>query len=80
MFSQLEQIACLIQSELLPASDYGPLDDLAGAIAASVFPLDPRLGDLSPGAVGQEDLRCLLDRYLNNGKKLLRAKENAAFT
>ena len=79
MFSQLEQIACLIQSELLPASDYGPLDDLAGAIAAAVFPLDPRLKDLSPGAIRQDDLRCLLDRYLNNGKKLLRAKENAAF-
>lgn len=78
MFSQLEQTACLIQSELLPASEYGPLDDLAGAIAAAIFPLDPKLEDLSPGAIRQDDLRYLLERYLGNGKKLLRAKENTA--
>ena len=78
MFSQLEQIACLIQSELLPASEYGPLDDLAGAISAAIFPLDPGLGNLSPGSIRQGDLRYLLERYLNNGKKLLYAKANAA--
>ena len=78
MFSQLEQIACLIQSELLPASEYGPLDDLAGAISAAIFPLDPGLGNLSPGSIRQGDLRYLLERYLGNGKKLLRAKEHAA--
>ena len=74
MFSQLEQVACLIQSELIPESEYAPLDDLAGAIAAAVFPLQPTLGALSPEAIRQNDLRYLLERYLSNGKKLLHAK------
>ena len=71
MFSQLEQVGCLIQSELIQEADYGPLDELAGRIARSISPLQPSITDIDPSEVHQPDLRHFLERYLANGRTLL---------
>ena len=71
MFSQLEQIGCLVQSELIQEADYGLLDGLADKIARSVSPLRPSIADISPDAVQQSDLHHFLTLYLANGRKLL---------
>lgn len=71
MFSQLEQIGCLIQSELIQEADYGLLDELAGRIARSISPLQSSIADIDPNAVHQPDLRHFLERYLANGRTLL---------
>lgn len=71
MFSQLEQIGCLVQSELVREEDYGPLDHLAERIARAISPLQPGLGDIRPDGVAQADLGHLLERYLANGRALL---------
>ena len=73
MFSQLEQIECLIQSELVQEEEYAPLDQLAAQAAARIASLSPSLALLKASAIKQEDLRYLLERYLRNGRKLLHA-------
>lgn len=67
MFAQLEQIGCLIQSELIQEEDYGLLDELDGEIARSVSPSVPP----SRPSIRQSDLRRLLELYLANGRKFL---------
>lgn len=70
MFAQLEQVAALVQSELVREEEYGPLDQLAGQIAVRIFPVHASFAQLSPEGIGQRELRQLLERYLDNGRKL----------
>lgn len=71
MFARLEQVAGMVQSELVPEEDMGPLDQLAGQAAAHIFPLQLSLARLSPADIRQRELRVLLGRYLDDGRKLL---------
>lgn len=71
MFSQLEQIACVVQSELIQKADYDTLDELASRIAPSISPLRPSIAQIYPDCIRQADLRRLLELYLANGRKLL---------
>ena len=77
MFSQLEQIGCLVQSELVEEEDYPRLDALAEEIARAVSPPRAALRDLRPDGISQADLLHLLTRYLSNGRQLLELRTAA---
>ena len=71
MFSELEQVECLIQSKAIRTEEYETLDRTAQALCDRVSPLQASIADLPLGEIHQEDLKCLVERYLQNAKTLL---------
>lgn len=71
MFSELEQVECLIQTGELPSAEYPLLEEMAGSIRARLFPLREDLGTLSAAGFPPGDLRGMLERYLENARLLL---------
>lgn len=70
MFSELEQVECLIQGKAIRTEDYETLDRTAQILRDRVSPLQASIADLPLEEIRQEDLKCLLGRYLKNAKAL----------
>ena len=71
MFSELEQVECLIQTGALAPMEYAPLETLAGVIRAQLSPPQASLADLSVEQLPPGELRSMLERYLQNARLLL---------
>lgn len=70
MFSELEQVECLIQSKAIRSEEYEALGRVAQALCERVSPLQESIADLPLEEIDQEDLKCLLERYLQNARTL----------
>ena len=75
MFSQLEQVECLIQGQAIRREEYEALDRAAMSLRDGISPLQTDLVELPLTEICQEDLKCLLERYLQNVKTLLTYSE-----
>ena len=71
MFSELEQVECLIQTGALSPSEYPPLEELASQIRTRLVPPQSSLAELKEDGLPQGDLRSMLERYLQNARLLL---------
>ena len=71
MFSELEQVECLIQTGALSPEEYAPLEELASRIRTRLIPPQPSLAELTEESLPQGDLRGMLERYLQNARLLL---------
>ena len=71
MFSELEQVECLIQGKAIRTEDYETLDHAAQLLRDRISPLQPSIADLPLEEIRQEDLKCLVGRYLQNAKTLM---------
>ena len=71
MFSELEQVECLIQTGALSPSEYPLLEELASQIRTRLVPPQSSLAELKEDGLPQGDLRSMLERYLQNARLLL---------
>ncbi|WP_242623857.1 FUSC family protein [Intestinimonas massiliensis (ex Afouda et al. 2020)] len=71
MFSELEQVECLIQTGALSPSEYPPLDELANQIRTRLAPPQAGLAQLSEDSLTQSELKGMVERYLQNARLLL---------
>ncbi|WP_297213853.1 FUSC family protein, partial [uncultured Flavonifractor sp.] len=71
MFSELEQVECLIQTGTLTQAEYPPMDQLANQIRTRLSPPQPGLADLREDELPPGELRSMLERYLQNARLLL---------
>ena len=71
MFSELEQVECLIQTGALSTEEYPPLNELADQIRTRLAPPQASLVQLRADSLAQGDLRGMLERYLRNARLLL---------
>ena len=76
MFSELEQVECLIQTGALSPAEYPPLEMLASQIRTRLVPPQASLAELTEDSLPQGDLRSILDRYLQNARLLLTCLPN----
>lgn len=70
MFSELEQVECLIQTGAAPPEQYAALDQLAQRLQAGMTPPRPALEGVAPEELPRGDLRYVLERYLQNARAL----------
>ena len=70
MFSELEQVECLIQTGAAPPEQYAALDQLAQRLQAGMAPPRPALEGVAPEELPRGDLRYVLERYLQNARAL----------
>lgn len=70
MFSELEQVECLIQAGAFPPEDRPALAALAEELRARIAPPRPSLAELSLDGLSPSDLRYVLGRYLHHAKAL----------
>ena len=71
MFSELEQVECLIQTGALSPSEYPPLNELADQIRTRLAPPQASLAQLREAGLTQSELKGMLERYLHNARLLL---------
>ena len=73
MFSELEQVECLVQTGTLTPEEYPPLRELAAALRARLSPPQESLADLTADRLPAGELRSMAERYLHNARLLLTA-------
>ena len=71
MFSELEQVECLIQTGALSPAEYSPLEELSNQIRSRLSPPQDSLAGVREDALPQGELRGMLERYLQNARLLL---------
>lgn len=71
MFSELEQVECLIQTGALSPAEYSPLEELSNQIRSRLSPPQDNLAGVREDALPQGELRGMLERYLQNARLLL---------
>lgn len=76
MFSELEQVECLVQTGALSPAEYGPLDELANQIRTRISPPQASLADLSESGLSHGELKGMAKRYLQNVRLLLACLPN----
>ena len=73
MFSELEQVECLIQTNRVSQQSQPPLYDLAGEIQCRIAQPEHDLTGLSLDGLPKDDLYYVLERYLRNTNSLAAA-------
>lgn len=73
MFSELEQMECLVQTGALTAAEYRPLGELAAALRLRLSPPQESLAALTADGLPAGELRGMAERYLQNTRLLLTA-------
>lgn len=71
MFSELEQVECLIQTGALSPAEYPPLEELSNQIRSRLSPPQDSLAGVQEDTLPQGELRGMLERYLQNARLLL---------
>ena len=70
MFSELEQVECLVQTGSLTPEEYSLLEELANQIRSRLSPPQVSLAALSEAGLPQGELRGMVERYLQNARLL----------
>ena len=73
MFSELEQMECLVQTGALTEAEYRPLGELAAALRLRLSPPQESLAALTADGLPAGELRGMAQRYLENTRLLLTA-------
>ena len=70
MFSELEQVECLIQTRAIPVEQYGALERVAEGLQAPAVPGQTAPAVQIPDELAGSDLSYVLSRYLRNARTL----------